>query len=315
MSDQRLDAERLAMLLDGELSAEERERLMAEIAADPDAAAELALASAGLRDSSGAAPGSMGAIPASGRADGSTDDLGDSVSSLPTRVRGGGWRQWRPLLAAASMLVVAAIGAGIWQATRPSGLDATFGTIAGLRPAGAMPDDWSDPPWARTRGPGATAPMPAVSAMIGARMADLEVAARQAPGRVPSLAEAVSQLVRQVPGSGPARTRWDAAVAESARNAEWLVDGRAAVEPLIEPAPYELGAVLEGIRLALLAGDDAAVRRLAGRLTTVAERATLSQAASAEAARLATMLVGDATTARNRDERLRAVDAAFRALF
>jgi hypothetical protein len=221
------------------------------------------------------------------------------------------WRRYAPILAAASLVVAAVLGTGIWRATRVSSLEGTFASVAGLR-TDAMPDDWSDPPWARTRGPGADTALPALSAMLGARMAELEVAQRQAPDRVPALTGAVSAIVRQIPGSGPALARWEAAT--SASGGEGLQEARGELEQLVDPVRYEAGATLEGIRLALVAGDDEALRSLSDRLATLARSPGLPPAFGADAARLVGMLQADATTARNREERLRAVDEVFRRL-
>jgi hypothetical protein len=96
---------------------------------------------------------------------------------------------------------------------------------------------------------------------------------------------------------------------------EALAEAREAIEPLLEPTHYELGAVLEGIRLALVVGDDGAARSLAARLTILSRRAEIGAAARDAAVDVAEMLESDATTGRNRDERLRAVEAAFRTVF
>jgi hypothetical protein len=304
MSDARLDAERLAMLLEGRLSPGERERFLADLAADPDAAGDLAAAAAALGATANLRTEAPEASTASASAPQDARPSADRPMPFP-------WRRYTPLLAAASLLVAAAIGTGIWRMTRPPGLDATFDAIASVQPAATLPDDWSVPPWARTRGADPVAELPAISAMLGARMAELELASRQAPERTPELARSASELVRQIPGSGPALARWEAA-ANAGQDARWLAEGREAVEPLVDGAAYEFGAVLEGIRLALLAGDDAAVRSLAGRLASLAEREELADRPRREAARVASLLGEDASTPRNPDKRLRADDEALR---
>lgn len=305
MSDARLDAERLAMLLEGRLSPGERDRLLADLAADPDAAADLAAAAAALGATTNLRTAeletSAGLASAPGGARAPADRPMPSV-----------WRRHMPLLAAASLLVAAAIGTGIWRVTRVPPVERTFAVVAGVRPSGALPDDWTDAPWARTRGGTAGSRVPALSAMLGARMADLELARRIAPDRVQQVASAASAIARQIPGSGPALVQWEAAA--SRPSGDGLAEARADLERLVEPAPYEAGAVLEGMRLALLAGDDAALGALSDRLAILARSPSLPPSFGAEAARLAGMLGAEATTARNREERLRAVDAVFRVL-
>lgn len=301
MSEPRHKAERLAMLLEGRLPPAERERLLQEVADDSDAMADLGAAIAALRDT-----------PALAATEGSASARADRSLTIPLAPPAAGWRRRRPMLAAAALVIVAVSGAGLWRATRAPSLQATFAAVAAVE-ARTMPDDWSTPPWARSRGSGTRTAHQGISAMLGARMADLALAERQSPERVPAIAAATVSLVRQVPGNGPAIARLEAALAGDGR------PGRAeaaheALEPVVDRAAYEFGAVLEGLRLALLAQDDAAVQALVPRLTRLAEGDALPAAARTEAARVSAMMTAETTTARSRDERLRAVEAAFLAI-
>jgi hypothetical protein len=175
--------ERLALLLDGRLPAEERERLLAALAHDPEMLAVLADASAAL-----ATPG--GAI---------------TSRSEPWRVPPGLW-----VALAAGIVAVVAVPLGVqrWQDARvepQAAADPVASYVAMLDGARSAPA-LELAPWSATRSIRGPTPVSALPWRIGARFVDLEIAvsARDSATSV-RVATEVASLLEEAGVAAPTR--------------------------------------------------------------------------------------------------------------
>jgi hypothetical protein len=290
------DAERLAMLLDARLSPQDRERLLAELADNPEMIAILAGAADGLRT----IEQSTVQRPSSDR------------RSLVDRLRS------TPIWLAAAAAILVAILFGVWQiAPRATQADRVLALVERVEAQRDLPDDWYDPPWNRTRGPGNVFDRAATSTILGARAADLAFARHRAPDRAREIATAMGDLASGIPGSGPAVTAWEAAwqrLSDSAAVAGALGESRTVLEQLADPAYFALGVTLEGMRIGILSGDSETLASLAREFRMWTPPRETSDRVVAAIAALSDALEERGMAQQDGDRQLRAIDAVFLAV-
>ena len=220
-----IDPQRLAALVDGKLSLEDRTELLDRLGRSPEDLALLADVAAISRESGDA-----------------------GVVSLEHRRMRGPWRQPRTWLAIAA--VAAGIALAPWYLMR--GPDA----LAGL------PDGWNRDPWGGVRGAGGDAiPDEERAVRVGVRLTQLDVSLAGGDTAGASLARDLARLIAVVPGSAPTVSLLETAAASaSAGNAsearDAVADARDGVYVLLDSSRVALGAWAERARLAARAQNE-----------------------------------------------------------
>ena len=254
MSASPIDPERLAALLDGRLSATERDRTLRELsAAGDETLAAFADAAAAVGPDAGARSASASAVTA------------DRTH------RSRGW--W---VAAGSIGIAAVAG---WLLVRPGREPALTGADGSpLRYAAALDVRQVGVPdaadiWTATRGSGDVLSAPARSARIGARLTDLAVALAAHDSVAVRYATELAELSGGYPGGGALAAQFrDAALRITASREGNPVD----LEPLARavvafatPGTLHAAAWAEAVRAAAARGDSAFLSAPAARPPTV----------------------------------------------
>jgi hypothetical protein len=244
MTESSVDAERLAALLDGRLSARERAELLAEVASSDEAYDALVDAMLVLPEVSDETP------PA--------DRVSDTARA---RHAGTGWpllpTRW---LALAATLVVLVLLPWLWRARRSTTeLDAArFVALLHASPAG-LPDAWNSGPWTATRGASDPLTRATRAVRLGAHLVDLELAAREGDARAGPLAADIAALLDGVPAGAPAaaiyRSVSQRAAAPFDSLATLLERGRVATSALAGGDLVAVGAWVEAARIAAARHD------------------------------------------------------------
>lgn len=241
-----IDPERLAALIDGRLDPHEREALLAQIAASSDEDVEVfADALAVTRELEGSTEGREATTLAEARA--------------RRRMR---WRRPAGLLAIAAVLVTVFV-LPRWQRTGGEDARDPGRFVGALAQADrGLPVDWDTQPWGVTRGAADMLSPEARALRVGARMTDLELAARAADPRTAELAASIVALLEEIPGAAPAATEYRALMSvDSGSSREQLTRlaerARRTASSFVDRDYLELGAWLEAARLAAAARDTA----------------------------------------------------------
>ena len=263
--DRSVDAETLSALLDGTLSAEERERVLEALARSPGEYEQL-VESAALLRTLGDEPGELV----------NTDDAAPPGVASRVRWRAGPFRLLIPALAAAGIVAV------VFVARDARDPDGAAGTVASLvetleAPPGAATfgADWSVPAWSATRGGEDQLAAPSRALRLGASWVQLELGLRGADTTAArAAATSIAVLVGPVRGA-PLALRAEAA---AARMDTATLDGEVmrSLRGSVDSAWFDLGAWLETSRLAARAGrtryfvpDSKAMRALSAVLAAV----------------------------------------------
>jgi hypothetical protein len=246
VKESRVDAERLAALLDGRLGERERAEVLAELAASDEAYEAYADALAVARELEGER-GASAVIP---------------LDPRRARWRRGGSRGLWVALAAAGLVGIAVLP---WLRSDRDAADSPTGVVAILTDR-TLPASWDGAPWATTRGAGDPRSDAARAARLGARLVDFELAARAHDPRARALAGDVARLLDGVP-RGPIVATLYRAVSSGAVDprdslALLLERGRAAARGASE-SHYTLGAWAEAGRVAAAHGDGGYFKALA----------------------------------------------------
>lgn len=171
MSQPVIDPERLAALLDGRLSRNERSDLLSRLAASEPTLEAYA-------------------------------DAAAIVNELqPTR------RRWLPptrWIAIAAVLAGVALAPWLWMHVRPAHRDDPGRFVALLASrTGGLPAGWDANPWGSVRGPDQPLTAGARAARLGARLVDLELAVLSRDTSAAGAAAGVGALLEGVPAAGP----------------------------------------------------------------------------------------------------------------
>ena len=236
MSEPRIDPERLAALLDGRLTADERAALLERMAESRETMELLGDAAAIAHE---LAP----------------TDPAKPVNVVPGPAR---WRQpsWRVAAAAA---VVAAIAIPLWMQSRASAVDGNE-ALALLSVPIVQPTTGVLDPWRASRGDDATVTPRGRAVRVGARTIDLEVS-QQAADRVSDSAflNDISAVLVRVPASAPvvASVRMILADSSPGDRATRMVEVRNTLGSLLGREWVATGAFIEAARVAARLEDSA----------------------------------------------------------
>lgn len=265
MSDSRIDAERLAALLDGRLDAREREQVMRELAESDDGRAVLADAAAIARELE--QEGGTPAMPDAPRA-----------PVLPFRrpeARRSWWSGGRVLLVAAGLAGVALVPRAVTRVG--DGTPAAAALVVGL-PPGAVPPS----PWPVLRDAAQTTVMsPRGRAVrLGARMLDVHLlAAARDAGAATAAGDVERLLLANPPLTGAPIDLYRAMAAGSPVDAARLDASWETIADLAGEEDVRYGAWLEAARVSALRRDVAFFARRESR--AMLERAELAVVRSA----------------------------------
>ena len=238
----RIDAETLAALIDGRLSAADRARVLEQLAsseADYEAYLDAVQLTREL-EATIDAPMVARTVTAT------------QVADIATARRRSPWPR---LLAAAAVLAM--VVTTTWLMMRPGGSSYAPGQLlAAVDPAAVSVEGWDQPPWRVVRAADATIDDRALAVRLGVRLVNLElaqrandaVAARDAAHEVVTLAE-------QLPGGALYATAYRELAALPLSDARWtglIRTGWDQIAAAVPVAELRLGAWLGAARLALL---------------------------------------------------------------
>ena len=279
--------ERLAALLDGKLTEQEREEILKRLGRSPEDVALLANAVAAIREIEGE-PSADRKTPAR---------VGEPAPPAWQR-RKRASRAW--VVTVATLLVVAGVAGGAWFAARRTGAGALGPAhyVAMLdQSAARLPAGWNGHPWSTTRGDQDVPVSPRARAVrLGARLVDLQVAVRTSDSTRSIIAADVARLVAGLPASAAISERY---VTIGNRSDGWspslqkeLDESANAVRMAAGEHDVDLGSWLEAARLAAVRHDAAYFRQSAddrvldgftGSETTPESRAAVERVRSAVA--------------------------------
>jgi hypothetical protein len=241
-----MDAERFAALLDGRLSAADRETLMAELA-DSDEGLEVLADAIAVSDDASAVE------------DEPDTDADATVVPLRPRLRPAVWGAAMAVAAVLALLLAAPWLMQRIRSAEPAG-PAQVAMLLADSPT-TMPDEWNRRPWTATRGAEDPVTPEARSVRLGAVLLELEVAARAGDEGAARLSEEAALLLGGFPGAGPASSIYRAAAgrfAEApAEAAALLPEGEAAALAVADAERVRIGAWLQGARMAAARRDAA----------------------------------------------------------
>lgn len=231
----RMDAERLAALLDGRVDPRERAAALERLAASDEELGVAADAAAVLRELE-------------------EEDARSGVIPLrPRAARPAGVRPW--MAVAAAIAAMALIPLGVWLAG-PGAPPAPVAVVAMLEsPSSGLPAGWDVRPWPVVRGEG----LGARAGRLGAFLADLDLAARTNDPAVALLAARVAAMLDDVPGAGTTADLYRGISARAgapyAELAPSLRSGEDAIAGLVDRELLAIGAWAEAARFAAMRGD------------------------------------------------------------
>jgi hypothetical protein len=227
-----IDAERIASLIDGRLSPEDRAALLAELDTTAEAFEIYNDAVAALRDGDTQAP----AIVVSG--------------SSPSRRSSRSFRFYAPIIALAAVLVIA-VALPVLRRAGTSGLEGP-GAVAGmLQPMTDATAMWRRAPWTESRGSSEALSTRARGIRIGARIVDLDLLVRSRDTSAARVALQVATLLEGIPAGTVAASAYRSIAAQGI-NASPDALGRAGAfaEKVVGPTEVRVGAWIEAARFA-----------------------------------------------------------------
>jgi len=228
------DAERLALLLEGKLSAEDRTKLLADLEASPELREAYADAIAVLDV----------AVPAPARDRGPTPI--SSAPSLRRRVTG---------FAIAAGLLLALLVPLTRSARRPTNLPQSSAIVALLADRGRDASQLEAKPWRELRGASQTLPRRASAVRIGALIADFDIASARGDSSASVIAARIAALADAYPGGGGAGDAYRAVAADRTATAAKKDEALGAMETLAGANELRLGTWLEAARIAVRSRD------------------------------------------------------------
>jgi hypothetical protein len=256
MSEQGIDPERLAALMDGRVDDAERASLLTQLASDPETLAIYA-----------------DAVAASAEA--AKPELTVSTATISSRRQSPA--RWIALAAGIALLI------GIpTLLRRPSGETSTsaapddpaqFVAMLASRDQG-LPIDWNGAPWSVTRSATVLASPGARAIRVGARLIDLELARRKPDSVSALIAGDLAALVGDLPGAAPITVTYLKLATGQTVDSATFAATRTAATAFAGAAGVDLGAWIESARIAATASDTAFFTRdgaLAARLDRISD--------------------------------------------
>jgi hypothetical protein len=244
-TDNAVAPDRLAALLDGRLSEQERVDLLRQLAVSPADLAVLAQATAILRE---------------------VEDQPQSQPTQPRRVAEAApatsrWTNKRQAISVAAAVVVVAFGAWfVMRSTSPTALGPAHYIASLERPTDPLPQGWEGQPWSRTRGDanGALSPR-ARGVRLGALLVDLQVAVTTTDTAAVGIAQTIARLAGTMPAGGAISDRYmeiAGRATEPPTSLQPVLDQAAsAVRVAAGEQAVDLGSWLETARLAAARRD------------------------------------------------------------
>ncbi len=275
-----IDAERMALLLDGRLDDRARDALLAELEASPASLEVYADALAALGDTGDL---DAAATDSTGSTSGTTVTPISRAESNPRRLGPGGW------LATAAIVVIMVGGTFAWQARRTTGLSSPQQMVAALSsPTRTALDTGMDSGWTRMRGAADLLSPRARGVRVGMRLAELELLATSGEpwgeSRAPRVMTDIATLLDATSGGTAAGTIYRSLAASgSAPTADQLRIAAESAERIAGDDAVRVGAWLATARVATARRDAVFFRSVASRqavtqlarLAPDAKRATL----------------------------------------
>lgn len=236
MSDDRIEAEEIARLLDGRLLADERRELMSKLASSDEHLEVLADAIAAQRHSSDATA------------------TGEIQARDEKRFRQRNW------LAVAAVILALAVLPWAWQRSRGDETVSPSELVTSLSDdARPLSPDWNGTPWSAMRGSAESSAHRALSARLGARLVDLEIAIRSSDGSARQIASDLAQISRQMPAGGALAADFEEIARRADESPERLgllsADAQQHARSMADAGPFQLGAWLEASRIAAMRKD------------------------------------------------------------
>ena len=233
-----IDPERIAALIDGRLSAAERETVLAELDASPEALEAYADAVAALGEEASAASSTGGGV---------------SLELERGRRR---FRTYAPTLAVAAALLIA-VSVPMLRRTGGPDLEAPHALAALVQPSGDAVTVWQQPSWTELRGTTDALSARARAVRIGARIVDLGLLARVRDSSAARVALQVASLLDGIPAGGMAASAYrafaDPTTADLSDDA--LRRAESFAEQVAGTSEVRAGAWLEAARVAAVARD------------------------------------------------------------
>jgi hypothetical protein len=289
-----IDPERLAALLDGQVGERQRAELLESLAASPDVLAGFADALAVTRalEAEGVAPPDA-AAGAGSTADVTGENARREEGVLPLRRR----RSVVRIVAIAAGVAALALAPWLWSRASAPGPRHPV-QLAALVHGEGLPSGWTGRPWPSTRDEADPLTAGSRAARLGARLVDLQLAARTRDPAVAAIAADVRALLRGIPASAPVQAIYrevERRAGEAGSLTPLLTRGSVAVARLAGKERVEAGAWAEAARLAAARRDARFFRARASRaaLDRAAARDDLPPPARAAGARLRVMLQAD----------------------
>lgn len=235
-----VDPERLAALIEGRLTAEQRTALLGELDASPEALEAYADAVYAVRELEG---------------DGKVLDV---QTSLPRRSARSAWTRYVPTIAVAAAILIA-VALPLARRAGVARLDESAVIAGALGPVSESSNPWPRVPWSEQRGPSDALSPRARAVRIGARIVDLDLLARAGDTSASSAALQVAALLDGVPAGGVAAAAYRALGEQDTGSAQRAALGTAAslAEQVAGEAEVRAGAWLEAARVAALQQDTA----------------------------------------------------------
>jgi hypothetical protein len=227
-----IDPERIAALIDGRLSANERTALLAELDASPEAFEIYNDAVTALRE-------------------GDIQTPGTAAGMSPPRRAPRPLRTYAPFIALAAALVIA-IAIPLMRRAGAPGLEEPHVLAAALQPTGDATTIWQRTPWTESRGSNDVLSTRARGVRIGARIVDLELLARSRDTSAARIALQVASLLDAIPAGSVAASAYRSLAAQGVPTASSDALGRAAsfAEQVAGVTAVRVGAWIEAARVA-----------------------------------------------------------------
>lgn len=239
-SDQQARTEKIAALIDGRVSGEERQRLLDSLGASED---DLEV----FLDAAGA----VADLKVSGLIE---NDSPDSPATVLPITSAKSRRMWRGV----GIAGIAAMAASVFFVARSStdsfnGAGSASDLVTTLSDKSSLPATWNYSPWAARRGD-AVAGDSSTYVRIGARFADLELVLAANDSSAGRLAGDLAELAASLPGGGVTEDLFRR-LSNDPRSSNLISKARAAIAALQRQDLVALGSWLEAARIASARGD------------------------------------------------------------
>jgi hypothetical protein len=229
----KIDAERLAKLIDGRVSPAERDELLSQLDSNPEARAALSDASA-----------TIGELSPDAR----------TVSTVIEPARRQRVLKFVAIPMAACLLV--AVGLSVFLSQRGGrAVLSVPGTIAALSVGADKSTQWAERPWREFRGARQSVSQRGRAIRVGALIVELEALVAARDSGASRTASQIASLIDEFPGGGTAGELYRDLVSRDVLSADSRSRALRSVESLADGPALRVGAWLEAGRVAAAHGD------------------------------------------------------------